>query len=437
MTRKMKDSGIKWIGEIPKEWKVTKIGNVKDRLHHYPIGDGDHGSIKPHDYHSKGVPYIRVQNLSWGKNINFNNMVYISNDVHSKNKKSVLLPGDILIAKTGATYGKTAIIPESIEEANTTSSVGKLTVDKIKFDNNFIYYALKSDSTYTEMTITASQKSAQPGFNIEDLVEFKIPIPPKEEQERIANFLDKQTYVIDGIIEDTKLSIQELNQYKQSLITETVIKGLDKNVVMKDSGIEWIGETPENWKVIKIKHLLLESSDKSINGNEEPLSMSQKVGIIPSKLMDKIPNPPSSYVGNKLVRKGALVFNKLKAHLGVFSVSNYDGIVSPDYAVYYSKKGVNAKFLELLFKTPQCITEFQRNSRGVGKGLTRLYTYEFFNIKVSLPNLNTQNEIVAFINDKVNHINDLIVEKEQLISEFESYKKSLIYEYVTGKKEVM
>lgn len=274
-------------------------------------------------------------------------------------------------------------------------------------------------------------------LNDETLKNYLVVTPSYSEQEKIANFLDKQTSLIDNIIEDTKQSIEELKQYKKSLITETVIKGLNGNIGRKDSGVEWIGETPEVWTVIKIKYLLRESNKKSTVGDEEPLSMSQKVGIIPSKLMDKIPNPPSSYVGNKLVSKGALVFNKLKAHLGVFSVSNYEGIVSPDYAVYYSTDKVEAKFLELLFKTPQCITEFQRNSRGVGQGLTRLYTHEFFNIKVSIPDIDTQKEIVLFINEKVNSINNLIEEKERLISEHEMYKKSMIYEYVTGKKGVL
>ena len=144
----------------------------------------------------------------------------------------------------------------------------------------------------------------------------------------------------------------------------------------------------------------------------------------------------SSFVGAKLVHIKDLVFNKLKAHLGVFAVSRYDGLVSPDYAVYYSSDIANVKYLEYLFKTPQYIAEFCKKSSGVGAGLTRLYTNDLFSIYCSLPPINEQEEIIDYLDQKCAEIDTLITKKTNLLAELETYKKSLIYEYITGKKEV-
>ena len=152
--------------------------------------------------------------------------------------------------------------------------------------------------------------------------------------------------------------------------------------------------------------------------------------------MDSIPNMASTFVGAKVVYEGDLVFNKLKAHLGVFSVSKYFGLVSPDYAVYYSKNNSNAKYLEFLFKTPQYINEFKKLSTGVGSGLTRLYTSDLFGIKAIQPPIQEQGEIMNYITQKCAEIDELIAVKQQKIEALKEYKKSVIFEYVTGKKEV-
>ena len=260
-----------------------------------------------------------------------------------------------------------------------------------------------------------------------------LPLP---EQERIATFLDIECAKIDEVISMTKSTIEEYKKLKQSVITEAVTKGIHKDVERFQTEYEWIGNIPSHWKTIKVKWLLDERKERSEEGFEEPLSMSQKFGLIPTKDMDMIPNMASSFVGAKLVYKGDLVFNKLKAHLGVFAVSKFEGLVSPDYAVYYPTGLADVKYLEYLFKTPQYITEFRKKSSGVGAGLTRLYTGDLYSIYCSLPPIEEQKEICNYISKKCTEIDTLIAKKEQIVSELESYKKSLIYEYVTGKKEV-
>ena len=236
---------------------------------------------------------------------------------------------------------------------------------------------------------------------------------------------------------NVQTQIEKLKSYKQSLITEVVIKGLDPTAPMKDSGVEWIGEIPAAWDTVRVKQLLRERKERSAEGKEEPLSMSQKVGLVPTKTLDAIPNPASSYVGAKLAFVNDLVFNKLKAHLGVFSVSKYDGLVSPDYAVYYSTGVVDLKYLEYLFKTPQCISEFSKRSTGIAAGLTRLYTDGLFAIECPLPPKDEQQAIVAYLDEKWTQIDRLIAIKQAKIEKLEQYKRSLIYEYVTGKREVV
>lgn len=266
---------------------------------------------------------------------------------------------------------------------------------------------------------------------------LKTPVPPLEAQKQISSFLHNQEQKIDNLIANVQAQIEKLKAYKQSLITEVVTKGLDPNAPMKDSGVEWIGTIPTEWNTVRVKQLLKERKERSSEGKEEPLSMSQKVGLVPTKMLDAIPNMASSFVGAKLTYVDDLVFNKLKAHLGVFSVSKYDGLVSPDYAVYYATGVANLKYLEYLFKTPQCISEFRKRSTGIAAGLTRLYTEGLFAIECPLPPKKEQHRIVLYLNEKCAQIDKLTAIKQTKIEKLEQYKRSLIYEYVTGKKEVV
>ena len=200
---------------------------------------------------------------------------------------------------------------------------------------------------------------------------------------------------------------------------------------MKDSGIEWIGDIPINWTTSKIKWLLRERKERSVNGEEEPLSMSQKYGLIPTNAMDNVPNPAASLIGTKRCYKNDLVFNKLKAHLGVFAVSQYDGLVSPDYAVYRANDKVNPKYLEYLFKTPLYIGEFKKKSTGVGAGLTRLYTSGLYSIHCVLPPVQEQNKIVSFLNSVCCYIDTVIEQIRISIEGYKTLKQAVITQAVT------
>ena len=301
--------------------------------------------------------------------------------------------------------------------------------------NQFVYYFLMSlyyNCVYNKL----GGNGVRSALNAKDMGEFKVPYPDALLQRAIGSYLDEKCAQVDSLIFNVQSQIEKLKAYKQSLITEVVTKGLNPNAPMKDSGVEWIGKIPQSWNKIRIKQLLRERKERSVKGTEEPLSMSQKFGLVPTSMLDSIPNMASSFVGAKLAYVDDLVFNKLKAHLGVFSVSKYNGLVSPDYAVYYSTGIVNLKYLEFLFKTPQCISEFKKQSTGIAAGLMRLYTDGLFSIECPLPPKDDQNKIVEFLNAKVTKIDRLVAIKQSKIEKLEQYKRSLIYEYVTGKKEV-
>ena len=220
--RPMKDSDIDWIGQIPEGWNVVKITRILDDRHPYAIGDGDHGLISPSDYVSEGVPYIRVQNLGWGTEISSKGLVYISEETNKRIEGSTLHPGDVLFAKTGATIGKTGIIPEYFGIANTTSHVGKITVAK-NICPKFIMYILASTIGYKQFWDIASQKSTRPELAINEIKAMKVLVPPNlEEQREIADYLDSKCAAIDTLKSKKQQFIDELTAYKKSLIYEFV-----------------------------------------------------------------------------------------------------------------------------------------------------------------------------------------------------------------------
>ncbi len=425
MTREMKNSGVEWIGDIPSEWKIRKIKNVCSIYTGNSIKDNEKNNFTDS---TNAIPYIATKEIDVSSSkINYNNGMYIKRD--DENFKVAPKKSTLMCIEGGSAGKKIAYLNQDV------CFVNKLCCFSAKsLDDKFLYYYLKSPSFNSEFELHISGLIG--GVSQGELREFAIPIPPLPEQKRIADFLDSKVIEIDKIISETKASIENYKEYKQSVITEAVTKGLDKNVPMKDSGIEHIGSIPFDWEIKRIKYVLLESGERTQTGEEEPLSMSQKFGLIPTKEMDIVPNMASSFSNCKIVHKNDLVFNKLKAHLGVFAKSNYDGLVSPDYAVYQPKGNDDIRFLEFVFKTPQYISQFIKYSKGVAQGLTRLYTEEFFSIFIALPSVEEQQKITECLDNKCIEIDNLTSEKEKLITNLEEYKKSLIYEYVTGKKAV-
>lgn len=217
----LKDSGVKCIGLIPQHWKISKVKYIADESHPYPIGDGDHGMIKADDYLTEGIPYIRVLNLTWGNGLNMENMVFISDSMNAMIRNSTLRPNDILIAKTGATIGKTAIVPETLPISNTTSHVGKITLPHTE-NAEYFYYVMTSSVVQNQIEDISAMQSTRPELGIEGLKNLIVVVPPKEEQDDIAQYLDQRCREIDEVFSVKNEQLLTMKKHRDSIIFEYV-----------------------------------------------------------------------------------------------------------------------------------------------------------------------------------------------------------------------
>jgi len=266
-----------------------------------------------------------------------------------------------------------------------------------------------------------------------------VYLPPVSEQVAIADFLDGRTMQIDLAVQIKERQIELLKERKQILIQQAVTRGLDPDAPMRDSGIEWIGEIPTHWQLKRLKYVLEECTDRSRYGEEPLFMVSQVHGLVVRSEYHEKAEVAASAAGNKIVREGDLVFNKLKAHLGVFfkSCIPFQGIVSPDYAVYRPKANIeDLKYLEHLFRHPAYIGQFIIRATGVVEGLIRLYTTELFDIPVPVAPVDEQREILSFIETVSGRQDKAIALFEQQITKLKEYKATLINSAVTGKIKV-
>ena len=403
--REMKDSGVAWIGSVPSDYRTASIGSL------FTIKKDIIGQ-EPETVLSITQTGIRPKDLSSNEGQNASSYAHyqIVNVGDFAMNHMDLLTGWIDISKyEGVTSPDYRVFTLNDKEMSADY-----------FLRVFQYYYTNKVFFGFGQGVATLGRWRLPAINFKKI---DVPVPPILEQQRIVAVIDENIGKVDALIANVQAQIEKLKAYKQSVITEVVTKGLDPAVPMKDSGVEWIGEIPETWTTIRVKQLLKERKERSVDGSEEPLSMSQKVGLVPTKMLDMIPNMASSFVGAKLTYVDDLVFNKLKAHLGVFSVSKYDGLVSPDYAVYYSTGKVHLKYLEYLFKTPQCISEFRKRSTGIAAGLTRLYTDGLFAIECPFPTMEEQIAIVDYLNEKCVQIDQLIAIKQKKIDKLNEYKR--------------
>ena len=413
----MKDSGIPWIGEIPEGWTIELIGNQ--------VKEVDNPNSNGKEKNALQFKMGSIISKSQG------NSKYNPETLEEYN---IVDKGVIMLNGLNLSFDFISQRVGLVRERGVITSTYLAVKPTDNIDSEYLTYLFKA---YDNCKAFHSMgKGLRQTLSYGELRKYLLIYPSLAEQRRIAEFLDRKCAEVDEMIALQEQIIEELKAYKQSVITEAVTKGLNPAAPMRDSGIEWIGQIPEHWTTIRIKYLLGERKERSEYGKEEPLSMSQKYGLIPTKEMDTIPNMASSFEGAKIVYPEDLVFNKLKAHLGVFATSKYNGLVSPDYAVYFGLGRALMPFMEYMFKTPQYISEFRKTATGVGSGLTRLYTSDLFSMPFPLPSIEEQGVIVTYIKEKCADIDSLIQTKQSKIDSLREYKKSIIYEYVTGKREV-
>ena len=422
--REMKDSGVEWIGKIPEEWtkdKAIRLFNI--------IGSGTTPKNITSDFPC--VNWIQSGDINGSLISSCKNNVSES-IISQYGALKIYAAPFIVIAMYGASVGNTSIslIDGCVNQACCVLSASI-------YNLNYAFYAIKSSQNYL---IRKAIGGGQPNISQDTIKQLWLPLPALHEQERIAAFLDAECAEIDAVLEKTRASIEEYKKLKQAVITQAVTKGVRGDRPMKDSGIEWIGDIPAEWDVVRIKNLFDYRNERNFKPLEEVnlISLYTDKGVVQHCDLDETTgNKASNADGYKLVYENDIVVNIILCWMGAIGRSAYFGVTSPAYDVYSPKQKTNSKFYHYLFRTNGFSGDCYKVGRGIMAMRWRTYSDQFRAIKVVSPPQSEQEEIVEYLDEKCEGIDDLIAKKQQYLTEIENYKKSLIYEYVTGKKEVV
>ena len=269
----------------------------------------------------------------------------------------------------------------------------------------------------------------------ERLLGTKTPQPPPDEQAAIVRFLDWVNGRLERVIGAKRKVIALLNEQKQAIVHRAVTRGLDPSVPLKPSGISWLGDIPQHWEVRRAKFVFREIDQRSVDGQETHLAMSQRLGLVPSSQVSSSLRS-QSYAGGKLCQSGDLVLNRLKAHLGVFAMARQPGVISPDYTVFRKLRPTSVEYFEDVLRSPGCRRELRIRAKGIVEGFWRLYTDDFYDIRLPVPPFDEQGRIASGIVDATADLKATISRLEREIGLLREYRTRLVADVVTGKLDV-
>lgn len=423
-----KDSGIDWIGEIPSDWNITRlkfITDFKNGLAHE----------KEMDVEGKYC-VINSKFVSQEGKVRF----YCNEQIMPVYKNDIcIVLSDV---PNGKAYAKCYIVEED-DCYSLNQRIGCFY--NIKINQKFFYYYLNR----SQGLLLFDDGINQTNLRKPDLLNLPFLLPKEQEQQRIADYLDKKCVEIDWVVETEKVVIEKLKEYKQSIITEAVTKGLDKSVSLKDSGIEWIGKIPQHWEVWKLSRL----SKQIIDGTHSTPTYTQD-GIPFLRVTDisalqnrndeidfenvmHIPtNEHEELIKRCKPEKGDLLVSK-NGSIGIPKIINWDSPFSIFVSLCLIKVSskVTVEYLYYYFRSTLIWTEIAIG--GKTGTITNLHLDKIKEFKIPLPNIDEQKSIVEYLDKKCSEIDKAIADKEQVIEKFTEYKKSLIYECVTGKRKVV
>lgn len=431
MAEKMKPSGIDWIEDVPESWKVKPLKYLAKCNQDVLL------ETTAPDYSFR---YVDIGSVTYENGIREYQELRFE-DCPSRARRRVSV-GDTIIS-TVRTYLKAIAIISDSENVIVSTGFAVYTPDKAIYPR-YLYYFCKSEGFVQEIDKN-SYGIAYPAINTDLLSRICIAYPCYEDQQAIADFLDKECAQIDSIAADLEKQIALLQQYKKSLITETVTKGLDKSVPMKDSGVEWIGEIPEHWAISRVKHLA--SLCSGATPSKDVLSYWE--GNIPwvssQEVKSDIIKDTSLHISEEainscstqlmpagtlvmVVRSGILQHTIPVALLGVSATINQDikafqfnHLMLPAYFKYYIQ-GENDALLSVIIKDKTTVESVDNQL--------------LLSLKIMVPPIEEQKSIVAFLNYKCGCVDKILNDKQEQLNLLMQHKKSLIYEYVTGKKRV-
>lgn len=429
--REMKDSGIQWLREYPANWDLIKIKYcLKERVEkNNPVRTTDILSLTakqgviPYDQKEGGgnkpKEDVSAYRLAYPGDIVMNSMNILSGSVGLSNYFGCVSP----------VYYMLRPIDKS---------------EDVRFYNYIFQSTVFQRSLYGLGNGILIKESGNGKLNtirmripIDKFGGLFIPVAPIQEQKHIADFLDAKCSEIDALTADIQTQIDILEQYKRSIITEAVTKGLNPDVEMKDSGNQYWGSIPTNWHLSDIKYLF--EIVKRIAGKEgyDILSVTQK-GIKIKDISNNEGQVAESYANYQFVYPGDFVMNHMDLLTGWVDCSKLFGVTSPDYRVFRLRdKNNSLNYYKYIMQTCYMNRIFYSLGQGVSNlGRWRLQTSSFNNFMVPVPPVEVQESIATYLDKKCTEINACIDDKQRQLEVLEEYKKSLIYEYVTGKKEV-
>lgn len=437
MAREMKESGVEWAKEIPEHWNLSRIKFVIETRKGGAWGD------EPKNTNVSCI-CLRIADFDYNK-LKFsikNENEYTYRGYRARTIKQLeLKQGDLLIEKSGGgektPVGRVVLFDNSFK-ALFANFMDKLSVKKDIIVPKFLTYWFSSFYQSRINTLYIKQTIGIQNLDLTSmLAKEKVFYPSVNEQKNIAYYLDKKCSEIDSLTADIKKQISFLEDYKKSIITESVTKGLNPNVELKDSGVEWIGDIPKHWTVHPIYCYFSERKNKNFSMKEHNL-LSLSYGKIIKKDINALGGLlPASFNTYNIVERDDIIIrptdlqnDKKSLRTGLVQEK---GIITSAYLDLKPNKNVCSKFFHYLLHSYDVIKVFYNMGNGVRQGLT----YGVFSsLKVIEPPLSEQQNIANYLDKKCSEIDSLISEKKEQLEKLASYKQSMIYEYVTGKKEV-
>lgn len=421
---KMKDSGIEWIGEIPQEWELFRVKNI------YRIQGGDGFPEGEQGKLDGEFPFMKNSDINGDEIYASTARNYVSLDDVTRIKLKVVPKGSILMGKIGEALKKNHRKINSCDCIIDNNMQALIPLGKE--NTKFHYYLMKSiDMTWFDLGCTI------PSINNNELKKEWLALPKSAIQTAIANLLDNKCGKIDTLISYEEKAIAELKEYKKSIIQKAVTKGI-ANAKLKDSGVEYFGEVPQYWDIVRNKNLF--AIKKEIVGEKfvdyQLLSLTQQ-GVVMKDINSMDGNLPESFATYQRVPKDTIVialFDISTRSTTISGWSKYDGMITSAYRVLIPNNKVNLGYYDYLFThigSDRCLTSEGKNIR------CSIDEDTFGAINTICPPVDEQKSIAEYLDKKTSAVDNLIAIKQQKITELKEYKKSLIYEYVTGKRSAV
>lgn len=354
------------------------------------------------------------------------------------NKGARIMKGDLLMASTGGgVLGKVFFFDDDdsfYADSHVTIMRNSKGANLMKY--LYYYFYLRYDEINATMVKgSTNQTELQRNY----LLSYELDVPTLADQQRMVTYLDTKLSEIDHQVSILTSKRDAYLRLKKSIINHAVTRGLNTNVKMKDSGVEWIGEVPEHWEVKRMKDIFIERKELSLTGEEDLLSVSEFYGVARRKDKmnsdEEFESRADSLVGYKICKAHDLVINIMLAWKTGLGISDNDGIVSPAYAVYEGRN-IASHFYHYLLRSGMYVKEFKRHSKGIIDSRLRLYNDRFNNISAIYPPLPEQRVIATYLDDKCSKIDTIVSNLDKQISRYADLKRSLIDEVITGKRAV-